>query len=311
MNPKISVIFPVSNEAFLSEGIESVLGQTFADFEFLIIEDGLKPEVESIFNKYHDERIIIIKLPINMGISSARNAGLLSAKAPYIAVMDCDDIASPNRFALQYALMESRPEVTVCGSNFIKIFTDGRTIPINYPESDGMIKSRLILVDSAIHNPTVMFRTGFVKQHGLFYDANFPIVQDYRFYAEIMRSGGSFYGLQEDLLFYRRHNGNASNSMLLVEEQKKRVREILLPVFFPDLTGEEIRSLLEGMSDQGKMTLAGAYYCLIVIDKALRENRTLIGEDRAELKRILYLYRDRLVKGLNKANAANVLMDNS
>ena len=165
MNPKISVIFPVASRVeYLKEAIDSVLGQSFTDFELLIIKDSVSSEVEQIIDSYLDDRIRIIKFSINMGISAARNAGLLAAKAPYIALMDSDDVSLPKRFEIQYAWMENHPELTVCGSNFIKIFNDAQSYHVGYPEVDGVIKSRLFIVDSAILNPTAMFRTEICKK---------------------------------------------------------------------------------------------------------------------------------------------------
>ena len=201
MNPKISVIFPVASRVeYLKEAIDSVLGQSFTDFELLIIKDSVSSEVEQIIDSYLDDRIRIIKFSINMGISAARNAGLLAAKAPYIALMDSDDVSLPKRFEIQYAWMENHPELTVCGSNFIKIFNDAQSYHVGYPEVDGVIKSRLFIVDSAILNPTAMFRTEFVRKNYIRYDSNFPRDQDHRFYVEMMRSGAVFYNIQEYLL---------------------------------------------------------------------------------------------------------------
>ncbi len=297
MTPKISVIFPVGNrEAYLREAIESILGQSFSDFEFLIIEDGLSSQVESVIDTYHDSRIRIIKFPINMGISAARNAGLLTANAPYIALMDSDDVALPDRFKHQYAWMENHPELTVCGSNAVKIFSDGRRIPMQYPELDGIIKSRHLIVDSAVLNPTAMIRREFVQKYRLQYDANFPRDQDHRFYVEMMKKGATFYGLQEELLLYRRHDGNSTHSRQGIDEEKTRIREILLPIFFPELTGEEGRVLLNGLCENIQMTIIEACFCIVIMSKALREGRSQIGEDREELKRILLFYRDNLLK---------------
>ncbi len=303
MDPKISVIFPIGRSEeylkYLRPAIESILGQTLTDFEFMIIEDGVSPQVVTIIESYHDERIKSIKFPFNMGASAARNAGLLMVKAPYIAMMDSDDVAMPNRFARQYTWMESHREVTVCGSNFIKMFGDGQQISIRYPETDGAIKSRLLIVDSAIHNPTTMFRTEFVRKYRLQYDANFSRDQDYRFFIEMMRNGGIFYGLQEELLLYRRHEGNVTNSQLGLDNEKTKIREVLLPIYFPELTGEEGRVMLKGFCEKISLTLMEACYCIVVMSKALRENRTFVGEDRGELRKIIQFYLERIVQLVN------------
>lgn len=299
MNPKISVIFPVGDRVdFLAEALESVLGQTLADFELLVVLDGVSPPVQSVVEGYRDERVRVIQFPLNLGISTARNAALLAARAPYLALMDSDDVALPQRFAQQHAWLERHPQLTVCGSNSIKLLHDGRRVPMRYPETDGLIKARLLLVDSAILNPTAMMRSDFVKQHRLRYDANFPRDQDHRFYVEMMRLGASFYGLQEELLLYRRHPGNATHDRAGVDAEKTRVREVLLPLFFPELTGDEYRVLLHGLCEQVQMTIEDACQFMVAVNKALRETRSFKGEDRAELRRILAGYRRRVLQSL-------------
>ncbi len=289
----------MNREIYLREAIESVLAQSFPDFEFLIIKDGVEPPVESIIDSYGDERIRTIKLPFNLGASAASNTALRVARAPYLAMMDSDDVAMPERFARQYDFMECNPDVTVCGSNFIKLLDDGQRFHCTYPETDALIKARMLLVDSAIHNPTVMCRTEFVRKNRLQYDANFPRNHDYRFYVEMMRNGASFYCIQEELLLYRRHDTNITNDFTGIDEEKSRIREIILPLYFPELTGEEVRLLLRLLHQKPSLKVFEGGYALAIINKALRENRTMRGEDRPELRRILNLYADALIKAFS------------
>ena len=141
-----------------------------------------------------------------------------------------------------------------------------------------------------------MIRREFVQKYRLQYDANFPRDQDHRFYVEMMKKGATFYGLQEELLLYRRHDGNSTHSRQGIDEEKTRIREILLPIFFPELTGEEGRVLLKGLCENIQMTIIEACFCIVIMSKALREGRSQIGEDREELKRILLFYRDNLLQ---------------
>lgn len=301
MKPKISVVFPVGDRmAFLPEALESVLNQTFQDFELLAILDGVSDPVRSLVTGYQDPRIKIIDLPVQMAEAGARNAGLLAAAAPYLALMDSDDVAMAHRFKCQYEWMQAHPDVTVCGSNSVKQLKDGRQVAMKYPETDGTIKSRLLLVDSALLNPTVMFRTGFVRQHRLFYDANFKRDGDHRFFVEMMRRGARFYGIQEQLLLYRRHPGNITQDQTGFDHFKTLVREIILPVYFPMLTGEEYAVLLKGMQRQVHMTFEEGCLFVSVANKAARENRSFMGEDRQELRQILATYYRRMVNKLQK-----------
>ena len=298
-DPKISIIFPVGNrKAYLREAIESILTQTFTDFELIMVADGIEPSVMSILESYHDERIHLIRLPINMGICAASNAALSAARAPYMALMDSDDVAQPHRLATQYEWMESHPQITVCASNAVKILEDGSRVAMKYPELDGVIKARLMIVDSAILNPTTIFRSEFVRRHRLKYDANFIRDGDHRFFVDMLRCGAVFHGLQEELLTYRRHFQNATNDMTGFDDYKTRIREMLAPVFFPELTGVETAALLAAFRSDFSGHPEDVHRSLAAVDKAMLEGRSLVGEDRAELNNILSAVRNGLTKHL-------------
>lgn len=299
MVPQISVICPVgSREVYLAEAIDSVLAQQFTDFELLIVLDGSPAPVRAIIERYRDERIRVIRLPVNMGISTARNAALAVARAPYVAYMDSDDVALVHRFSVQHAWMQAHPEVVACGSNCIKLFADGRRSSMVYPQADGHIKARLLLVDAAIHNPTVMVRANFMRDHGLRFDPNFTRDQSHRLFVEMARRGAVFYGLQEELLVYRRHAENVTQDQTGVDAEKTRVREMLLPLYFPQLTGQECALLLKGLCQAVQMTVNEACGFVAVADKALQEARVFRGEDRQELRRIVQMYQDRVMRSL-------------
>jgi len=302
--PKVSVILPVGNrEAYLAEALDSVLAQKFTDFELLVILDGVPPPVEAIVQAYTDPRIRLLRLPVNLGISAARNTGLAAARAPYIAYMDSDDVARPQRLARQYAWLEAHPEVTVCSSNWIKWFPDGRRIGQRYPETDGVIKARLLLVDSAIHNPTVMVRSQFMREHALRFDSNYARDQSHRLYVEVTRCGGKFHGLQEELLLYRRHPENVTVDRTGVDLEKTRVREVMLPMYWPELTFAEGRLLLKGLCQFVQMDVDEVCSFLHVSAKALSEQRSFYGESREELRKILIAFRRRALASLRAAPA--------
>lgn len=305
MSPQISVICPVgAREVYLVEALESVLAQDFRDFELLVVLDGSPERVAAIVDGFDDPRIRVVRLPVNLGISTARNVGLALARAPYVAYMDSDDVALAHRLSVQHAWLQAHPEVTACGSNCIKLFVDGRRAPMVYPASDGQIKARLLLVDSALHNPTVMVRTDFLRRHGLRFDPNFTRDQSHRLFVEMMCRGAVFHGLQEELLIYRRHTENVTHDQSGVDDEKTRVREILAPLFFPELTGHEQGLLLKGLRQQVDMSLEELCRFVAVVDKARAETRVFRGEDRAELRLMLRLFRDRALRGLGVGKPA-------
>ena len=118
--PLISVVMPVYNsDCYLHKSIDSILDQTFVDFEFIIINDGSDDNSENIILSYKDERIIYLKNEYNVGNYLARNIGLKMAKGKYVAIMDADDIAFPNRLARQFMYLEEHKDVKAVGSWFI------------------------------------------------------------------------------------------------------------------------------------------------------------------------------------------------
>ena len=117
MKPKISVIMPAYNAAlYIREAIESVLNQSFQNFEFIIINDGSTDETLNIIQSFNDSRIVLINNSKNLGIIKTRNIGLQLAKGEYIAKMDADDVSLPMIFEIQNAYLDDNSEVAVISS---------------------------------------------------------------------------------------------------------------------------------------------------------------------------------------------------
>lgn len=115
--PAISVLMPVYNsEKYLNEAIESILNQTFVDFEFIIINDASNDNSENIIESYQDSRIKYFKNEKNLGVAKTLNKGLKLAQGKYIARMDSDDISLPERLYKQFKFMEVYNDIDVCGS---------------------------------------------------------------------------------------------------------------------------------------------------------------------------------------------------
>ena len=127
--PKITVLLPVYNcELYVRTAIESILNQTFTDFEFLIIDDASTDKTLAVLKKIKDSRIQLIEKPVNSGYTNSLNYGLQMAKGKYIARMDGDDISHPERFAKQIVYLEAHPEVVVCGTTYKIVGNDKQKI---------------------------------------------------------------------------------------------------------------------------------------------------------------------------------------
>ncbi len=211
--PLISVIMPVYNaEKYVAEAIESILSQTFRDFEFLIFNDGSTDKSAEIVQYYanKDERIIFYNYTKNTGYLKHLNEGIDKAQGKYIARMDADDISLPQRFEKQVEFMESHEDIGVCGTWFTTFENHiENTITVMQPfEKDSDIKIA-IFHSCPFGHPTVMAKTEVLKQNK--YDINFYPAEDYELWSRLIPIT-KFYNIQENLLFYRIHETNITKS---------------------------------------------------------------------------------------------------
>jgi glycosyltransferase involved in cell wall biosynthesis len=213
--PKITVILPVYNcELYVQTAVQSILNQTFIDFELLIIDDASTDATVSILKKMDDSRIQLIEKPVNSGYTNSLNYGLKLAKGEYIARMDGDDISYPERFAKQIAYLETHPEVVVCGTTYKIVDNDKRiTLPIHTEA----IKIEL-LWGNCISHPSVMMRKSVLDQYVIQYDSTKEPAEDYHLWIELLHYG-ELYNLPNLLLEYRVYGNQVSRKR--AEEQKK------------------------------------------------------------------------------------------
>jgi len=179
-NPLVSVVMPVYNtEKYLAEAIESVLNQSFKNFEFIIVDDASTDAGLEIIKKYSakDKRIKILQNEKNLGIAETRNRGILEAKGKYIATHDSDDISTLDRFQKQVDYLEKHNNVGVVGS-YIEIFSEDRknTSIRKYPENDKDLRE-IIFFACPIAQPTSMIRRDVFEKVGL-YDKKYPPAED-------------------------------------------------------------------------------------------------------------------------------------
>lgn len=209
VSPKVSVMMPVYNAAlYLREAIDSILSQTFTDFEFLIINDGSTDASGEIINGYADSRILYIENKENLGLVETLNRGIALARGEYIARMDADDISLPERFARQVAFMDAHREVGACGTAF-QFFGDSDHIAI-HPE-DYTHCFTLLSLNSSLGHPTSMIRKAILNRHAIRYEPEFAYAADYAFWIRISQVS-CISSLTETLLLYRWHTTNMSKT---------------------------------------------------------------------------------------------------
>ena len=203
--PLISVVMPVYDcVLYLEQSINSILKQTFEDFELIIIEDCSSDGTVDVLRKFVDPRIKIINNQSNEGVSKSTNKGFKLARGKYIARMDGDDIAVKDRFEKQLRILENNPDIFVCGG-LVK-YLGGTNSIIKYKETNREIVTEL-LISCSVCMGTAMFRRKELKSY--FYDEKKRSGEDYDFWSKIVGLG-EFYNIQEVLLLYRVHENQAS-----------------------------------------------------------------------------------------------------
>jgi len=203
--PKISVILPVYNvkEEYLRESIESVLNQTFSDFEFIIIDDNSTNNAEEVILSYKDSRIIYVKNETNIGLTATLNNGFKLAKGDYIARMDSDDISLPQRFEKQLLFMDAHLDIGVLGT-FVEMIPQ-RKIVIRPTEHDEIVKC-LLFMYCALFHPTIFIRASEIEKFNIVYNSkNDKCAEDYELWLSLINKV-KFANLPEILLSYRQHN---------------------------------------------------------------------------------------------------------
>jgi len=199
--PKVTVLMSVHNGAkYLGEAIDSIVKQTFTDFEFLIIDDGSTDNSVGIVQAYGDPRICLIHNDGNLGLAASLNRGFELARGELIARMDADDISRPERLAYQIRFMDENPLVGVCGS-WVRFFPTADNSIWKLPESSEEIRCLQFHTVGVAH-PSVMVRKGFFAEHGLSYDPRFRFSQDYELWGRAIRYM-KFANIQKVLLDYR------------------------------------------------------------------------------------------------------------
>ncbi len=184
-----------NSERYLKDAVESILSQTYKNFEFIIIDDGSSDSSLRIIKSYKDKRIRLIENKVNIGLAASLNKGLVMATGKYIARMDSDDISMPDRLERQFKYMESHPDV-ICygswaryfGSNLPKTLRikhslhlfDTFRVPLNHND----IQASLLFWIPFVH-PTVMFNASLLKINDINYNPQIRRAQDYELWSRL------------------------------------------------------------------------------------------------------------------------------
>jgi glycosyltransferase involved in cell wall biosynthesis len=222
-DPKVTVLMPVYNgEKYLREAIDSILNQTFTDFEFLIIDDGSTDNTAALIKSYEDTRISFIQNNSNKGLVYSLNRGLDFAKGEYIARIDCDDIADPERINKQTFYLETHPKIGIIGSCYLAFNTQSKNLRFGHlPNTDYKIRWTSLLNNPFAH-PTIMLRKDTLRKHNLKYDKNFPFTEDYDLWTRLLKFTKGV-NLSQTLILYRIREGETK----IHREEMLRLHDVI------------------------------------------------------------------------------------
>ncbi len=253
--PLISVILPVYNAApYLRLSIESILNQTYSNFELLILDDHSTDGSSKIIEDYQDSRIRVIRHTTNLGLIACLNKGLEQAKGTYIARMDADDISLPHRFTTQLAFMEAHPAVGVCGS-WVKYIGQNKGTVMQYPTQHDQILTHFFFNKATFCHPSVFLRNALLQKQQLTYPTKFPHAEDFAFWITLHHHC-RLANIPQVLLQYRQHSQQvslrhqATQRHWFIHTAQKFIQD-----YIPDITPNELDTHFNLFPFQAKVSI--------------------------------------------------------
>lgn len=203
--PQVTVLLPVyKGGKHFRQAVESILSQTYADFEFLIVMDGSDEQTRDAVEEYRtaDRRVRVVDQARRMGLGWSLHQGVLRASGQWVARMDGDDVAHPDRLRIQVHYLSAKPDVHILGTQAIDIDEDGNILgERRVPTEHAAIRRILPYANPVIH-PSVMFRRSAILRVGS-YNPNLRNLEDYDLWFRCMAAGLRFENLDLPLLYYR------------------------------------------------------------------------------------------------------------
>jgi glycosyltransferase involved in cell wall biosynthesis len=214
--PAISILLPAYNAGlYIKQAIDSLLTQTFKDFELLVINDGSTDETESVIKTFEDLRIVYVKNEVNIGLIATLNKGIDLAAGKYIARMDADDICEKDRLEKQFAWLEERKTTAVVAS-YISFINEAGAISGEWKEdiatvTASEIKQKMVR-ENCIAHPSAMLRADILKKYK--YNCNQKNAEDYDLWLRLSADNYIIEKIPEKLLLYRVHATSVTGSIL-------------------------------------------------------------------------------------------------
>lgn len=274
-NKKISVIMPIHNcDTYLRQAIDSILQQTFTNFEFIIVDDASNENTKKIIKSYTDERIVLLENKEKLGVAKSLNKAIAIAQGDYIARMDADDISLVNRFDKQISYLEKKPLIDLVGSNAYLINANDKEIGLYIrPSLPKIIKWTAFFSNPMIH-PSIMAKAPILKQNH--YQENLENGQDYELWSRlIFTNHAQLANLDDFLLKHRVHQESVTQKAIIQNKKGGSLKISTNNLNYFGLDAPEKNNYLQVLFDQN-VTIK-KYLSLIKSIKKL-EKKFIINE---------------------------------
>lgn len=287
---EISVIMSVFNtkEEYLRASIDSILSQTFKEFEFIIVNDGSSRNTVCILESYTDSRICLIHNDENIGLTRSLNRALAAASGKYIARMDADDISYASRLEKQYKYMEQHPETDILGSWCRR----GKRIDkCGGKVTNEWRKVWMLFRNHGIVHSTAFIRREFLKRNKLMYDAAMKKAQDYKLWVDCLNRGAKMDVYPGVLVQYRIHAGQISNAQS--KEQMycvRQIREELIKEIYPEINPQE----LEQFINKNALVLSREELIAFIRNIERRNSERMLYDPKLLHNEFIYYYEKKL-----------------
>ncbi|HYY55762.1 MAG TPA: glycosyltransferase family 2 protein [Pyrinomonadaceae bacterium] len=209
-DPKVSVLMSVHNgEKYLREAVESILTQTFKDFEFLVIDDASTDRSPQIVQSFDDPRIKLLRNDARLGLTRSLNIGIGLARGEYIARMDADDVSVPERLGKQVAFLDEHPSCSVVAARAAFMDESGQRVADwaeDWQTTTSQEIYRRLPKTNCVAHPTTMLRSSIAKEYR--YSENQLFSQDHDLWLRLCADGKSIEKIDEPLLRYRVHHNS-------------------------------------------------------------------------------------------------------
>lgn len=289
-NPLISVIMPCYNaERFINESVESILNQTYTNFEFIAIDDASTDKTYSILQDYSakDNRIILIKNEKNLRLIKTLNKAISIAKGQYVARMDADDVSRLDRFEKQIQFLQSNPKIDIVSTGYYVIDENGKLISKKLPRQY-LAKSCLFasFFYVPIGHPEIMGKALIFKENPYLEEECALHTEDYELWSRLLRKDYHLMNINECLLYYRINSNSVSrlytaeqdkNFLICVQSHFRKYSNKSFPEHIVRILGNRINSSVK-LSDLKIAIKEYAYFKSYFLEKEKITNRQIIKE---------------------------------